>query len=91
MRFLLTCMCFAFFIKAKSQELFVYSEPASNMAAKGIGLRATNTFMKEDGTGNVDYYLIPEVMVGVSKHLMVHAEMFLSNRNNSLVAEGGGV
>lgn len=61
------------------------------MAAKGFGLRLNNYLMNEtDGKRN-SYHLIPEVMWGASKYLMVHAEAFLSNRNKSFVAEGGGL
>ena len=92
MRFFITCcLLLGVCIKARSQELFVYTEPASNMAAKSIGIRLNNSLMKETGTDTYNYHLIPEVMLGVSKNIMVHAEAFLSNRNNSLVAEGGAL
>jgi hypothetical protein len=76
---------------ATGQELFVFTEPASNMAAKSFGLRLNNYLMNETGSKKVSYHLLPEVMWGISKHLMVHAEVFLSNRNKSFVAEGGAV
>jgi hypothetical protein len=74
-----------------AQELFTYSEPASNMAAKSIGLRLENTLMRDGVSGNYEYQLLPSVMWGISKKLMVHVEGFFSNRNNSLAAEGGSV
>jgi len=74
---------------AAAQELFVFTEPASNMAAKSFGFRLNNYLMKETGTNRTNYHLIPEIMWGASKRVMVHAEAFLSNRNNSFVAEGG--
>jgi len=74
-----------------SQELFVFTEPASNMAAKTIGLRLGNSFMKELHTGKINYHLIPEVMVGLSKKVMLHGDMFLSNRNSGMVSEGGSL
>jgi hypothetical protein len=74
---------------AAAQELFVFTEPASNMAAKGFGLRLNNYLMNETGSKKNSYHLIPEVMWGASKHIMIHAEAFLSNRNSSFVAEGG--
>jgi hypothetical protein len=78
-------------LQTQAQELFVYTEPASNMAAKSIGIRLSNSLVKVTGTSTYNYHLIPEVMVGVSKNIMVHAEAFLSNRNNSLVTEGGAL
>ena len=74
-----------------AQELFVLTEPASNMAAKSIGFRAMNSFMNElDGSG-INYHLMPEVMWGINKKWMVHAQGFISNRNTKLVTEGGSL
>jgi len=76
---------------ASAQELFVYSEPASNMATRATGLRLSNWIMNETATGRINYHLIPELMWGVNRRLMVHAEGFISNRGGSLAAEGVGV
>lgn len=76
-------------VKAEAQELFVFTEPASNMAAKSAGLRLNNYLMKEKDRYN--YHLLPELMFGISKKIMLHAEMFLSNRNDKFVAEGGSL
>jgi len=74
-----------------AQELFVYSEPASNMPAKSTGLRLTNWVMDESAAGRINYHLIPEVMWGVNRNLMIHAEGFISNREGALTAEGMGL
>jgi hypothetical protein len=74
-----------------AQELFVYTEPASNMPKKTIGLRATQSFFKDTSTGIINYHILPEVMFGINKNLMVHAEAFISNRNNTLRYEGVGL
>jgi len=74
-----------------AQELYVYTEPASNMAAKSIGFRLNNFIMPETFTSKVNYQLVPEIMVGVSKKIMVHGDVFLSNRNAGLSTEGGSV
>ncbi len=79
------------FNQLKAQELFVYTEPASNMAAKSIGLRLNNYLMKERLSSKYNYHLIPELMWGVSKKIMIHAEGFFSNRNDQLKAEGGAL
>jgi len=68
------------FQSVAAQELFVFTEPASNMAAKSIGFRATNYLVDDDYSSNTVYMLMPEVMWGVSKKLMIHANVFLSNR-----------
>ena len=41
-------------LKVKSQELFVFTEPASNMPAKSLGIRDMNAFMFEKG-GRLNY------------------------------------
>lgn len=76
-------------IKTNAQELYVYSEPASNMAAKGIGFRLSNSFMRVAKTSQYDYMLAPEVMVGINKNLMLHAEGYLSNSTSTFKVNGG--
>ncbi len=73
------------------QELFTYTEPASNMAAKSIGVRINNTLMYDNFEKENTFHALPEVMFGLSKNLMMHAEGFLSTRKKALVAEGGAV
>ncbi len=73
----------------RAQELFVFTEPASNMPAHSLGARLSGYAMKkDDNTYNV--HVLPELMWGVNKNLMLHAEGFISNRNNSFVGEGVG-
>lgn len=72
-----------------AQELFVFTEPASNMAKGNLGFRMMNSVMKEIvGNGNNTHFM-PEVMYGINSKWMIHAASFISNRNNSYVAEGG--
>lgn len=78
-------------LSGMAQELFVYTEPASNMATGSFGLRLNNYFMPESYTNKTDYQLIPEIMVGVSRRLMIHGDVFLSNRNKPLSTEGGSI
>jgi hypothetical protein len=75
----------------RSQELYSATEPASNMAARSIGIRFDNLIMDEIGTSKINYHLIPEIMVGVSKNLMMHGNIFFSNRTKTFKAEGGSV
>ncbi|MEO6490000.1 MAG: hypothetical protein ABIO04_08690 [Ferruginibacter sp.] len=73
-----------------AQELFVYSEPASNMPAKSIGIRLTNNLVKQLND-NYEEHLQTEIMWGISKKIMVHAEGFFSNKNKSFRNEGGAI
>lgn len=75
-------------IMAQAQELYVFSEPASNMAAKSIGFRLTN-----EGMFNPEFSsrLIPELMVGFSKKFMLHGQVFFSDMDGNYRAEGAGL
>lgn len=74
-----------------TQELFSFTEPASNMPSKSIGFRLTNTLMQEQPSNKYNLHLLPEIMIGVNRHFMFHAEGFISDRNNKLVAEGAAI
>ena len=75
-----------------AQELFVSTEPASNMAAGSISLRLnTKVFgMKYENIHTIRFN--PEIMIGVSKKLMVHANLYSSDfYQPQLKFEGTGV
>ena len=75
----------------EAQELFVFTEPASNMAKGNIGFRLSNSFMKEKISDELNIHKFPEIMFGISKKIMVHGEAFVSNRNKSFSTEGGSL
>lgn len=76
---------------SNAQELFIYTEPASNMPAKSIGIRLNNRLMDETTTASINYTFIPEVMWGVNKHLMLHLDGFFSNNTQPFSYNGLGV
>lgn len=78
-------------VQGYSQELYSATEPASNRAARSIGIRVDNSIMDEVNTSKINYHLIPEIMIGVSKKLMINGNMFFSNRTNVFRAEGGSI
>ena len=59
------------------QELFPYTEPASNMPARSISLKGSATVGSSDGAGRQRY--VPEVMAGINRNLMLHAALSFSN------------
>ncbi|MEJ7556963.1 MAG: hypothetical protein WKF66_01565 [Pedobacter sp.] len=73
---------------AKSQELYVFSEPASNMPSKSLGIRLTNEGMSQSGFVT---RTIPEVMIGFNKNLMAHAQGFFSDMDGRYRLEGGSL
>lgn len=74
---------------AFGQELYVFTEPASNMPTKSIGVRITNEGMFNN-PGFVSR-TIPEVMFGFNKNLMMHAQAFLSDMDGKYRLEGGSL
>ncbi len=75
----------------RAQELFLVTDPASNVPANSLSSRLTHSLFKEAFEEGYNYHLMPEVTWGLSKDLMVRGSAFLSNRNNALYAEGGSV
>lgn len=76
----------------KAQELYVSSEPASNMPAKSLGIRITNRFFKMEQEGSTGMRFEPELMFGISKNFMIHAQAFASNQmQSSIRLEGGSI
>jgi hypothetical protein len=82
-----------FFQCSRAQELYVFTEPASNMAAKSIGIRVDNLVMKDlhKGSGANSYHLMPNLMWGVSKRIMLHFTGYLSNMDGRFTANGGSI
>lgn len=79
---LLALACPAF-----SQELYVNTEPASNMATRSLGIRLENQ-------GYFSPYKTRttlELMYGASRHLMVHGALYASDYYQQQHLEGGSV
>ncbi len=72
-----------------AQELFVMTEPASNMPTGSIGARLAQSFMKREFNSGYDYHVMSEIMYGASKSLMLHTSFFASNRDSNFELEGG--
>ncbi len=61
---------------AMAQELYVNTEPASNMAARSLGIRVENQgFFKPDFRNRSTM----ELMYGINKYFMVHSSVYMSN------------
>lgn len=69
-----------------AQELYVYSEPASNMPTNAIALRLGNEgSFKPEFKSRTNF----EVMLGVHKNFMIHAQSFMSDMDGKYRLEGG--
>ncbi len=91
MKYLLACAICLFTANAYSQELFTYTEPASNMPVKSFAVRINNYLMQQNASGNNMYSVAPELMVGISKKLMVHGEFFFGNDARQFQYDGASV
>lgn len=90
MRKILIIFLIAFSFQIQAQELFVMTDPASNVPAGSVGVRDMNFFLFEkDGTLN--YHNMPEIMWGVSNKLMLRASAFISNTSDGWATEGGSL
>ena len=70
-------------LKTSAQELFVFSEPASNMPAHSVSFKLTDHFILNDPDGGLTNRITPQVMFGFSKKLMVHLGGTFSNMHTS--------
>ena len=82
-------MVFAF-QKNYSQELFVVTDPASNVPANSLAINIMQSAFKEKFEPGYNYHLMPEVTYGINKNLMIRGSAFISTRSDALYAEGGG-
>ena len=76
-------------IVSKAQELYPYSEPASNMPSKSISIKNTAFFNKDVHSSRTVNRQMPELMFGLNKNWMVHLGANFSNMHQqSFVWEG---
>ena len=66
---------------AKAQELFVYTEPASNMPAKSVAIKQSAKLFDQGTTSSTRH--ATEIMLGASKNLMIHGAATYGALNNT--------
>lgn len=66
------CIGLAFLISQSifSQELFVVTDPASNIPSNSLSVRLGNSLFKEKFENGYNYHSMPEVTYGLNKNLM---------------------
>ncbi|HEX5652753.1 MAG TPA: hypothetical protein VFX58_06755 [Chitinophagaceae bacterium] len=65
--------------RAGGQELYVYSEPASNMPAKSISTKLSAMYGRGVHSNRILQRYTPEIMFGINKNWMVHASAGFSD------------
>jgi hypothetical protein len=66
-------------IFTSSQELYVFSEPASNMPANSLSIKYSGKFMPSHHNGKMGVRNTAEMMLGVNKFWMVHSSATFAN------------
>lgn len=84
----IVCFCTNF---VYAQELYVYTEPASNVPANSLGVRLTQQWVLGQVPDGIGHQVAPELVWGVSSKWMLHSEFFFNKRNNNLRAEGASL
>lgn len=62
-----------------AQELFVFSEPASNMPAKSVSAKVSAVYPNSKYNNYFKQRYMPEIMFGISKQVMVHVSATFSD------------
>jgi hypothetical protein len=91
MKKLLVLFSIFIFQNSRSQELFLVTDPASNVPANSLGVNVLQSLFKEKAESGYNYHLMPEVTYGFNRNLMFRATAFVSNRGKDLVTEGGSL
>lgn len=77
---------------ATAQELYVSTEPASNMATGSIGIRLNSKLYEMKYNNSYALRLDPEIMFGISRKIMVHLNAYASNMyQQNIKFEGASV
>ncbi|MFT3749939.1 MAG: hypothetical protein QM768_16590 [Agriterribacter sp.] len=76
----------------QAQELYVITEPASNMPAQNFGIRLTNKLMHMSFDNSYSYRIEPELMFGIHKNFMLHTGFYASDMfTGRFNFEGGSI
>ncbi len=72
-------LLFFYCFHSTAQELFVFTEPASNMPAHSVSTKLTARYPTGKNNNTFKQRYTPEVMFGISKQLMVHMSTTFSD------------
>lgn len=77
---LILCIVVEVPLLMQAQELYVFSEPASNMPARSISIKLTDHFVASDNIyKRFSHRVMPQVMFGITKKWMVHVGGTIAN------------
>ncbi len=74
------CLVSLVTVKTGAQELYVFSEPASNLPARSLSVKIKDHFVTTDNIyGRFSNRLMPQLFIGLHKNLMLRAGISLAN------------
>ncbi|TCJ17576.1 hypothetical protein EPD60_05120 [Flaviaesturariibacter flavus] len=76
---ILTLLTAAAFGRLSAQELYPYTEPASNMPTGSISTKLAGMYMRSVHDDKVKQRYVPEVMLGLNRKWMVHGALLFSD------------
>ncbi len=78
-------LCFLFLLQTiAGQELYVFTEPASNIPAHSLSVKIKDHFVSRDNIyDRFSNRVMPQVMYGVNKKLMVRAGISIANMHTT--------
>src|SRR5215510_7510988 len=79
MKIFSTVILFLLVINTTAQELYPYTEPASNMPAKSMSLKLAAMYGRGVHGNKIGQRYAPEVMFGLSKKWMIHTNVTFSD------------
>ncbi|MEI7628872.1 MAG: hypothetical protein WCJ80_11565 [Bacteroidota bacterium] len=79
MKQFLFSFCFFISIYGSAQELYVFSEPASNMPSHALSPKQYVKVLSNSRTNKLESRYTSEMMIGINKNLMIHAAATLSD------------
>lgn len=77
--FLLSCMLAVIFAFSNAQELYVFTNPASNIPAKALVVKLSTKSMKSYHNNEREFRFSPELQIGINKKLMLATGITFSN------------
>ncbi len=80
-----------FYQVGNSQELFLMTDPASNLPAKSLSVNVLQTLLKNEYNSSTTYQVMPEVSYGVNRNLMLRATAFANNKSDQFDVSGGSL
>jgi hypothetical protein len=84
---ILFLLCHSVF-RPNAQELFLLTNPASNVPKNTMVVRGMNSFFQRTIDNSVSYHAMPELEYGLSRKVMIIANSFISNEDNKFNLEG---